>query len=117
VAIKQVRKKPMSEQQTARMRREVWFLRLLDHPNIIKLHDFWEDESFLSIVMEYFPGQELHTYIRHKPLSESALRPLIRQVVDALDYAHSHNICHRDVKPENILVDEVRDGVCDGVCV
>ncbi|MCK5650060.1 MAG: serine/threonine protein kinase, partial [Gemmatimonadetes bacterium] len=76
----------------------------LNHPNILPLHDSGEAEGLLYYVMPFVEGASLRerlTREKHLPLEE-AVR-IIREVADALSYAHESHLVHRDIKPENIL--------------
>ncbi len=90
----------------------------LDHPNILRVFDTGEFEGHFFIEMEYFEGQTLREYLlgKRRLLEQEALA-IIRQVVEALDYAHNNDITapsgeiikgilHRDIKPENIMIDK-----------
>jgi len=77
----------------------------LNHPNICVLHDFFEDQDRLFIVMEYIEGETLADVARrHGAIGADKLVPLFRQILLALDYAHKKSIIHRDIKPSNIMV-------------
>ncbi|KAI0013784.1 hypothetical protein F4779DRAFT_638936 [Xylariaceae sp. FL0662B] len=87
--------------------REVAFLKLIDHPNIVKLYDIWENRSEIYLVLEYVERGDLFEYInRNGRLPEPEAVLYFRQILSALEYVHSFNICHRDLKPENILLTE-----------
>ncbi|KAI1658784.1 Pkinase-domain-containing protein [Daldinia decipiens] len=85
--------------------REVAIMKLIDHPNIVKLYDIWENRSEIYLVLEYVEQGDLYSYLaRSGPLAEDETMYFFRQILDALEYVHSFNICHRDLKPENILL-------------
>ncbi|KAK8114095.1 Pkinase-domain-containing protein [Apiospora kogelbergensis] len=85
--------------------REVALLKLIDHPNIMKIYDIWENRSEIYLVLEYVNHGDLFEYINeHHCLREDETIFFFRQIISALDYCHSFNICHRDLKPENILI-------------
>ncbi|KAK9423561.1 hypothetical protein SUNI508_04042 [Seiridium unicorne] len=85
--------------------REVAILKLIDHPNIMKLYDIWENRSEIYLVLEFVERGDLFEYINRKGrIPEPETIYYFRQIISALDYCHSFNICHRDLKPENILL-------------
>ncbi|KAI2467841.1 Pkinase-domain-containing protein [Annulohypoxylon bovei var. microspora] len=87
--------------------REVAIMKLIDHPNIVKLYDIWENHSEIYLVLEYVKCGDFYGYLDdHGRLSEAEAMFFFRQIVSALEYVHSFNICHRDLKPENILITE-----------
>ncbi|KAF2017300.1 Pkinase-domain-containing protein [Aaosphaeria arxii CBS 175.79] len=88
------------------LEREICIMKLLDHPNIVRLHDVWENRNELYLIMEYVQGGELFGYIGEQGrLQEVDVVHLFRQIIAALMYCHRLNIHHRDLKPENILLD------------
>ena len=88
-----------------RLRTEIDILKTLDHPNIVKLVDIFEDERHICLVMELLLGGELFTQIVEKDqFSEHEVREAIGVIIDAMSYCHSHGIIHRDIKPENLLL-------------
>ncbi|KAF4806703.1 putative serine/threonine-protein kinase HSL1 [Colletotrichum siamense] len=85
--------------------REVAILKLVDHPNVMKVYDIWENRSEIYLVLEYVEQGDLFDYINtHGRFSEEGAMFVFRQMMSALQYCHSFNICHRDLKPENILL-------------
>ncbi|KAL8295767.1 hypothetical protein RB597_009157 [Gaeumannomyces tritici] len=87
--------------------REVAILKLIDHPNIVKIYDIWENRDEIYLILEYVEKGDLFAYIaRNGPLSEEQAMFIFRQIMSAVQYCHSFGICHRDLKPENILLKE-----------
>ncbi|KAL9092796.1 MAG: hypothetical protein Q9165_004214 [Trypethelium subeluteriae] len=87
--------------------REITIMKLLEHKNIVRLYDIWENRNELYLIMEYVKGGELFTHIdENRGLDEDEAVWLFRQIIAALLYCHRLNIHHRDLKPENILLDE-----------
>ncbi|KAF8074990.1 kinase-like domain-containing protein [Lyophyllum atratum] len=86
--------------------REIVVMKLLDHPNVMRLYDVWETSTELYLIMEYIQGGELFDYLCNngKLLVPEALN-YFQQIIAAMDYCHRFNIAHRDLKPENILLD------------
>ncbi|KAG8885773.1 hypothetical protein FRB97_009478 [Tulasnella sp. 331] len=85
--------------------RELAILQTLRHYNITRLHEYFEDEATIFIVMEFCGGGDLLTWIqKHGPVPEHQARIWSAQMVDAIEYTHRKRIAHRDLKPENILL-------------
>jgi len=79
-------------------------MRQVDHPNIVKMHEVFEDEKYLYLVMELLSGGELFDQILKKEkFTERGARDVIAPIFDALIYCHKLGIVHRDIKPENLL--------------
>jgi calcium-dependent protein kinase len=85
-------------------------LKKLDHPNILKIFEYFESADKWYIITEYFEGKELFDEIIDKNrLSEQISAQILCEILKALNYIHSNRIAHRDIKAENILVRECRD--------
>ncbi len=90
-----------------RFQREALSATSLTHPNIVDIFDVGEDEEIHYLVMEYIEGQTLKKYIQmHGPLKPEEALPIMRQLVSAISNAHHNGIVHRDIKPQNILMDK-----------
>jgi predicted Ser/Thr protein kinase len=96
-----------TEADRERFRREARTAARLSHPNIVPLHAFGEHEDTAYYVMGYVRGESLATRLRREgPLPEDEARRILVAVADALQYAHTQGVVHRDVKPDNVLLEE-----------
>ena len=94
-----------SEEDDKEILNEINILRTLDHPNILKIFEFYSNKESYSIVTELCSGGELFQEIVDKgPFSESYSAFVIYQILSAINYCHNMKIVHRDLKPENILI-------------
>ncbi|KAM6961084.1 death-associated protein kinase 2 [Aplochiton taeniatus] len=85
--------------------REVDILQQLQHPNIITLHDVFENRTDVVLVLELVSGGELFDFLAHKEsLSEEEATQFIKQILDGVHFLHSKRITHFDLKPENIML-------------
>jgi serine/threonine-protein kinase len=84
-----------------RFRREAKIQARLNHPNLARLYTFFKEEDAFYIVMEFVDGAPLGSLL---PLHWTQVLPIYLQVLDALQFAHSQGVLHRDVKPDNIMV-------------
>jgi serine/threonine-protein kinase len=91
---------------TERFRREASAAGRLNHPGIVAVYDYGEDNDVAFIVMEYAPGLELDLYVAQQRPKRAQIAALMAELLDALGYAHAAGVVHRDVKPGNILVAE-----------
>ncbi|XP_033212736.1 serine/threonine-protein kinase ppk30 isoform X2 [Belonocnema kinseyi] len=109
VAIKTIKKcKIETEADLVRIRREIQIMSSVQHPNIIHIYEVFENRDKMVLVMEYAAGGELYDYLSEKKvLTETEARRIFRQIISAVFYCHKHNICHRDLKLENILLDQI----------
>jgi serine/threonine protein kinase len=106
-AIKSISKqKILRSQMGTQVKKEISIMKGLDHPNIVGIYEVLMSTQFLYIVMEFAPGGELFSKItRTGKLAEVECRRYARHLCSALSYCHSKNVCHRDIKPQNILLD------------
>ena len=109
VAIKTIRAEFVTPQILNRLEREARNQASLNHPGIVSLYEFGSNAGWPFLVMELVKGRTLRDMIRNFPLAPKQAVCLIAQVARALDFAHSHGVLHRDVKPSNILVTEKPD--------
>ncbi|XP_041966710.1 death-associated protein kinase 2 isoform X2 [Alosa sapidissima] len=85
--------------------REVTILQQIQHPNIITLHDIYENRTDVVLILELVSGGELFDFLAQKEsLSEEEATEFIKQILDGIQYLHSRNIVHFDLKPENIML-------------
>ncbi|CAD8110982.1 unnamed protein product [Paramecium primaurelia] len=102
-AIKMIPKKLIASPD--RFKREIEIMQNLDHPNIIKLFESFEDSRNVYLVMEICTGGELFdTIIEKGHFTEKEAQQTFLQIMQAIHYCHTHGICHRDLKPENFLL-------------
>ncbi|XP_044484237.1 CBL-interacting serine/threonine-protein kinase 1-like isoform X3 [Mangifera indica] len=95
---------------TDQIKREIATLKLLKHPNVIRLHEVLASKSKIYMVLEYVTGGELFDRIASKRrLPEAEGRKLFQQLIDGISYCHNKGVFHRDLKLENILVDSNRN--------
>ena len=105
VALKVVRSEWVNVLGGGRFLREIEIAAHLRHPHIVPLYDSGESDGILYYVMPYESGQSLRERLRREgPLSIDDAITIIRDVSDALAYAHGHGIVHRDIKPDNVLM-------------
>ena len=108
VAVKILRLDLQNESQTqARFQREALATSELSHPNIVSVLDVGTDHGLPYMVMEYVDGPDLKDYIReNSPLDLREVIQIMDQILSAVALAHKHNVIHRDLKPQNILMDK-----------
>lgn len=88
------------------IKREISIMKIVRHPNIVRLQEVLSSRTKIYIVLEFITGGELYDQIVHQGrLSEKQSRIYFQQLIDAVDYCHSKGVYHRDLKPENLLLD------------
>ncbi|XP_015244291.1 PREDICTED: serine/threonine-protein kinase MARK1 isoform X4 [Cyprinodon variegatus] len=106
VAVKIIDKTQLNPTSLQKLFREVRIMKLLNHPNIVKLFEVIETDKTLYLVMEYASGGEVFDYlVAHGRMKEKEARAKFRQIVSAVQYCHQRRIVHRDLKAENLLLD------------
>ena len=106
-ACKYISKEDFKEEALTNFENECKILRESDHPNIVKLYEIFETKKSFYLIMENCNGGSLSIKIDErrnleKPFDENILSEIIRQIASAIKYIHDRNICHRDLKPDNI---------------
>ena len=107
-AMKVIKKSNENKENDANLN-EIEMLKKMDHPSIIKILEFYSDETNFNIVTELCPGEDLFSEIIEKgkgPFNEKYVAFVMYQILSAVNYFHNLNIIHRDLKPEHILVVE-----------
>ena len=114
VAVKTILKSVAIDDETARSYserfvREAKAVARLNHPNIVQVHDFGEENEVAYLVMEFIQGRELRRFFTEDVMFEPAeCVRIMGELLDALDFAHEAGVIHRDVKPANIMLDAQR---------
>ncbi|XP_029362595.1 NUAK family SNF1-like kinase 1 [Echeneis naucrates] len=108
VAIKSIRKEHITDNlEKIHIQREIEITSSLQHPNIIRFHEVFESRDKIVIVMEFASRGELYDYIQdRRRLPEAEARSIFRQITSAVHYCHKNGVVHRDLKLENILLDQ-----------
>ena len=103
--MKIIKKKTHSEKDEKEIRNEINILKTMDHPNIVKIFEFYSNKDSYNIIMEYCKGGKLVSEIRnYAPFDEKYTAYVMYQIFSAINYCHNMNIIHRDLKPESILI-------------
>ena len=105
-AIKTIKKNIFNIYSITNALKEIEILRSLDHPNIVKYFETYEDDLYLHIIMEYIPGDNLFKMLSNKQkinFSEKDINEIMLYLMKAILFLHHNGIIHRDIKPENIL--------------
>ena len=106
VAIKRISREKLTENGINNLKRELNILHRIKHPNIISLKHFLKSTNHFNIILEYCNGGDLKKYMQDNqhPLNEFYIQKIIQQLAPAIEYMHTNNIIHRDLKLENILL-------------
>ncbi|PSB54142.1 serine/threonine protein kinase [filamentous cyanobacterium Phorm 6] len=96
----------IKQQQLSKFQLEANYLSRCVHPNIAKVYDWFEENKTAYIVMEFISGKSLYQVgNEEKPLSEERVKGYIIEIASALKVVHTNNLLHRDIKPDNIIID------------
>ncbi len=90
----------------ARFEREAHVIARLEHPRILPVHDFGHEGELFYLVMRLVEGESLYYRLKRGPLPLKTAARYLTQIAEALDYAHAEGVIHRDLKPNNILIDQ-----------
>lgn len=106
VAIKIIDKSRLDKSNLEKVYREVQIMKMLSHPNVIKLYQVMETKSMLYLVTEYASNGEMFDYLdTHGRMSEKEAKKKFMQIISAVEYCHKRHVVHRDLKAENLLLD------------
>lgn len=104
VALKKMQKARIDFYAKKQMIEEIKIQYYINHPNIIKLYSFFEDEESIYLVIELFISGHLFSFLEKKKMVEERLvKSIVKQICEGLKHLHMNNIIHRDIKLENIL--------------
>ncbi|XP_054818284.1 CBL-interacting protein kinase 32-like [Prosopis cineraria] len=100
------KEKVLKHKMAEQIRREIATMKLIKHPNVVRLYEVMGSKTKIYIVLEFVTGGELFDKIvNHGRMKESEARRYFQQLINAVDYCHSRGVFHRDLKPENLLLD------------
>ncbi|XP_030953969.1 CBL-interacting serine/threonine-protein kinase 3-like isoform X3 [Quercus lobata] len=100
------KEKVLKHKMAEQIRREIATMKLIKHPNVVRLYEVMGSKTKIFIVMEFVTGGELFDKIvNHGRMREDEARRYFQQLINAVDYCHSRGVYHRDLKPENLLLD------------
>lgn len=108
VAIKVLRLEYANDEEfISRFHREAQSATTLSHPNVVSIYDVGEENQIYYMVMEYIDGMTLKQYIQlHAPMEVEETIDIMKQLASAIRHAHEFGIIHRDIKPQNMLIDQ-----------
>ncbi|RDY00436.1 CBL-interacting protein kinase 24, partial [Mucuna pruriens] len=107
VAIKVMAKTTiLQHKMVEQIKREISIMKIVRHPNIVRLHEVFASQTKIYIILEFAMGGELYDkVVQQGKLSENESRRYFQQLIDAVDHCHRKGVYHRDLKPENLLLD------------
>ena len=104
------KKKILEETDKTRLEREIKLMKILRHPNIVHLYSVIQTNQYIYLIMEYISGKELFDYIIKKgKLQEIEACKFYQQIISGIEYLHKLKIVHRDLNPENLLLDSKKN--------
>ncbi|XXG52705.1 hypothetical protein AAC387_Pa03g0962 [Persea americana] len=100
------KEKVLKHKMVEQIKREIAIMKLIKHPNVVRLYEVMGSRTKIFIVLEFVTGGELFDKIvNHGQMREDEARRYLQQLINAVDYCHSRGVYHRDLKPENLLLD------------
>jgi len=103
-AVKVISKQNSDDEEMEFLARELNIMKRVNHPNVIQTFDIFDSKKHLYIVLEYMEAGTLHeVYQKSRPFTEDQARSVVKDIMQGVDYLHSRNIVHRDLKLKNIL--------------
>jgi len=109
-AVKYLKKDMLTHEDKELILNEVRILSEMDHPNIVRLYEFYDEPAYYCLVQEVCSGGELFdAIIKSGKFKESTARILIKSMLSCINYCHGKGVVHRDLKPENILLEPDMD--------
>jgi len=104
VAVKVIDKTKLDDISKAHLFQEVRCMKLVQHPNVVRLYEVIDTQTKLYLILELGDGGDMYDYIiKHRGLDEEAARGYFKQIVEAISYCHNLHVVHRDLKPENVV--------------
>jgi len=104
VACKYIDKNNVKPEELKCLTREIDIMRKINHPNVLRLYEVYEDEKYVIMVMELVDGGELfYKIVDRGSYNESDAAHIVKQLLEGVQYLHSQGVAHRDLKPENLL--------------
>jgi len=103
IAVKVIGKKKLDAEDLKNLRNEVKIMQQVDHPNIVRYYETYDDKKYIYLCMELCTGGDLYKYMLSHAINEKLAKQLMMKLLKALQHVHSANIIHRDIKPENIM--------------
>ena len=104
-ALKSAFRMKEGKDRSERAMTEIRLLRKLKHPNIIRLKGYFSDDEYIYMVLEFIEGKDCSKFFKHELPSKEQVKSIMKQLVSAVLYCHQKGVIHRDIKLENILID------------